>query len=337
MKMTYRTSLWEDFLMIRSVNKKWHWWLAMVVMLAAMWACSSAGRQTGAPQTAHTLQQSYATPEVAAQGLLDALATGDRHAIQAVLGPDADQLGSGDPVADADDRKNFLAAARSHHRIVYADDNVAYMEVGPKDWRLPIPIVKEKDGWQFDTPAGVEVVEDLRIGRDELHTIATMRAYVDAQYEYAAQNPTGEAVRQFAQHFRSSAGQRDGLYWPVAPGEPQSPLGPLAAQAAEEGYFKTKSDNPIPYHGYIYRILTAQGAHVPGGAMSYMVNGRLTRGFGLLAYPARYGKSGVMTFMVNQRGIVYQKDLGEKTSALAERITAYDPDDSWTPVTEPVS
>ena len=324
--------------MIRNLTKKWDWRLVMVVVvvLAAMWACSSAGHQPGTP-AARTLQQSYATPEAAAQGLLDALTTGDRHAIQTVLGPDADQLGSGDPVADADDWKSFLAAARARHRIVYADDNVAYLEVGPKDWRLPIPIVKEKDGWQFDTPAGVEVVEDLRIGRDELHTIATMRAYVEAQYEYAAQNPTGQPGPQFARHFKSSAGQRDGLYWPVAPGEPQSPLGPLAAQAAKEGYFKTPSDNPIPYHGYVYRILTAQGAHVPGGAMSYMVNGRLTRGFGLLAYPAVYGKSGVMTFMVNQRGIVYQKDLGERTPALAEGITAYDPDGSWTPVTDPVS
>ena len=334
MQMTYRTSQWKDFLMMRSLTKKWHWWLAMVVVLAAMWACSSAGRQTGAPEAALS-QTSYATPEAAAQGLIDALATGDRQAIQAVLGPDADQLGSGDPVADAADRKHFVAIAQSQHRIVHADDNVAYMEVGPKEWRLPIPIVKERDGWQFDTPAGVQVVEDLRVGRDELHTIATMRAYVDAQYEYAAQNPTGEPGRQFAQRFKSSEGKKDGLYWPVAPGEPQSPLGPLAAKAAEEGYFKTPSDKPTPYHGYVYRILTAQGAHVPGGAMSYMVNGRLTRGFGLLAYPAVYGKSGVMTFMVNQRGIVYQKDLGEKTPALAEKITAYDPDDSWTPVTEP--
>jgi hypothetical protein len=210
------------------------------------------------------------------------------------------------------------------------------MEVGPQDWRLPIPIVKENDGWRFDTKEGVEEYLDLRIGRNELHTIATMRAYVDAQYEYASRNPTGDKVPQFAQRFKCSEGKKDGLYWPAAAGEPESPLGPLAAQAAEEGYFKTRSAQPTPYHGYIYRILTAQGAHVPGGAMSYIVNGRMTRGFGLLAYPASYGHSGIMTFMVNQRGIVYQKDLGESTPALAQRITAYDPDDSWTPVTEPV-
>ena len=321
--------------MVRIQNSKWRWWLVMVV-LAAMWDCSSAGRQAGTTETAGSSQKVFASPETAAQGLIDALATGDRNAIQAVLGPDADQLESGDPVADAGNRENFVAAARSHYRIVYANDNIAYMEVGPKDWRLPIPIVKEHAGWRFDTQDGVEAYLDLRIGRDELHTIATMRAYVDAQHEYAARNPTGGPVPQFAQRFMSSAGQRDGLYWPVAPGEPQSPLGPLVAKAADKGYFKNRSGNPAPYHGYVYRILTAQGAHVPGGAMSYIVNGRLTRGFGLLAYPAVYGKSGIMTFMVNQRGIVFQKDLGEDTPTLAKGITAYNPDDSWTPVTEPI-
>jgi hypothetical protein len=252
------------------------------------------------------------------------------------LGPDIDQLGSGDPVADANGRKEFVAAARSRYRIVYEDDKTAYMEVGAKDWRLPIPIVKADNGWRFDTEEGVEEYLDLRIGRNELHTIATMRTYVDAQFEYAAENPTGDSVRQFAQRFGSSAGQKDGLYWPAAPGEPESPLGPLAAQAAEEGYFKTQSAEPSPYHGYFFRILIAQGDHAPGGAMPYVVKGRMTRGFGLLAYPAVYGNSGVMTFMVNQRGIVYQKDLGEETRTLAERMIAYDPDESWKPVTEPV-
>jgi hypothetical protein len=321
--------------MVRTLNAKGRW-LLVVVVLTSMWACSSTGRHAAAPEAPGSFQRDYATPEAAAQDLVDTLATGNHDAIQAVLGPEADQLGSGDPVADADDRKDFVAAARSHYRIAYPEDGIAYMEVGSEDWRLPIPIVKESDGWRFDTPAGVEAIKDLRIGRNELHTIATMRAYVDAQYEYAAQNPTGEPAPQYAQHFRSSEGRKDGLFWPAAPGTPESPLGPLVARASEEGYFKTRSAEPTPYHGYVYRILTAQGAHVPGGAMSYIVNGRMTRGFGLLAYPAAYGKSGIMTFVVNQRGIVYQKDLGDDTPTRGERITAFDPDDSWTPVTEPV-
>ena len=321
-------------MMIRTLNTKWRW-LLVIVVLTSMWACST-GRQAGISAAAGSQQKIYPSPAAAAQDLIDTLATGNREAIQAVLGPEADQLGSGDPVADANDREKFVAAARSHYRIYDADDNVAYMEVGPKDWRLPIPIVKGNKGWQFDTQAGVEIFKDLRVGRNELHTIATLRACVDAQHEYAARNPTEGPVPQYAQRFRSRAGQKDGLYWPAKAGEPESPLGPLMAQASEEGYFKSRSTEPVPYHGYIYRILTAQGANVPGGAMSYIVNGRMTRGFGLLAYPAAYGNSGVMTFMVNQRGIVYQKDLGENTSTLAAKIAAYDPDGSWTPVTEPV-
>jgi hypothetical protein len=335
MKRAFYPSWREDATMVRTLKTRWCWLLAVAV-LTTMWACSGTGRQTGMPAVAGSHQKAYPSPAAAAQDLIDTLATGNHDAIRAVLGPDADQLSSGDPVADAHDREKFVTAARSHYRIYEADDDVAYMEVGPKDWRLPIPIVKANDGWRFDTQAGVEIFEDLRIGRNELHTIATLRACVDAQHEYAARNPTGGPVPQFAQRFRSSAGQKNGLYWPVAPGEPESPLGPLMAQAGEEGYFKTRSGEPVPYHGYIYRILTAQGADVPGGALSYIVNGRLTRGFGLLAYPAAYGKSGIMTFVVNQRGIVYQKDLGQNTPTLAAKITAYDPDGSWTPVTEPV-
>jgi len=310
--------------------------LLLTLVLLALCACTGAGHQGSASETAAPLQQVYPSPEAAAQDLIAALETKDRETIHAVLGPDVSQLGSGDPVADADEREDFLAAARLRHRIAYEDDRTAYMEIGAEDWRLPIPIVKEDSGWRFDTQEGVEEYLDLRVGRNELHTIATMRAYVDAQYEYAAANPTGGNVRQFAQRFTSSEGQRDGLYWPAEPGEPESPFGPLMAEAVEEGYFKSPSSEPAPYHGYFFRILTAQGEHAPGGALPYVINGRMTRGFGLLAYPAAYGNSGIMTFMVNHRGIVYQKDLGEDTPTLADRIIAYDPDGSWQPVTEPV-
>lgn len=310
--------------------------LLIGLVLLAVCACAGADHQ-GIPSGADSPpQRVYPSPEAAAQDLIDALESNDRETIHSVLGPDVSRLGSGDPVADADEREDFLSAARLRHRIAYEDDSTAYMEIGAEDWRLPIPIVKEDSGWRFDTQEGVEDYLDLRIGRNELHTIATMRAYVDAQYEYAAANPTGGNVRQFAQRFTSSEGQRDGLYWPAAPDEAESPFGPLMAEAVEEGYFQTQASEPAPYHGYFFRILTVQGEHAPGGALPYVINGRMTSGFGLLAYPAAYGNSGIMTFIVNQRGIVYQKDLGEDTRTRADRIIAYDPDSSWKPVTEPV-
>jgi len=334
MKTIYKVSRQEANTMGGTRYVKWRW-LLLALALFALSACTGAGRQGSAPEPGEAPQRLYASPLAAAQDLVAALETENLETIQSVLGPDMDQLGSGDPVADRNDREAFVAAARAGYRIAQENSETAYMEVGPEDWRLPIPIVKENKGWRFDTQAGVEEFLDLRIGRDELHTIATLRTYVDAQYEYAAENPTGGSVRQFAQRFTSSEGQRDGLFWPAAPGELESPFGPLAAQAGEKGYFKTQSHEPVPYHGYYFRILTAQGEHAPGGAMSYVVNGRMTRGFGLLAYPATYDKSGVMTFVVNQRGVVYQKDLGEDTRTLADRIIAYDPDGSWKPVTEP--
>jgi hypothetical protein len=334
MKTMFKVSKQEAIVMGLTRHIKWRGLLLTLVLLA-VWACTGVDHQGNTLEAGAPAQRVYASPSAAAQDLVAALESEDRETIHFVLGPDVAQLGSGDPVADNRDREDFVAAAMKTYRIVNEDDKTAYMEVGPDHWRLPIPIVKEDDGWRFDTEEGVEEFLDLRIGRNELYTIATMRTYVDAQYEYAAINPTGDSVRLFAQRFGSSAGQKDGLYWPAAPGEPDSPLGPLMAEADEKGYFKTQSSEPVPYHGYYFRILTAQGENAPEGAMSYVVNGRMTRGFGLLAYPATYGNSGIMTFVVNQRGIVYQKDLGEDTRTLAERITAYDPDGSWQPVTEP--
>ncbi len=290
-----------------------------------------SGDATGAAKS----QETFPSPEAAAQGLLDALAAGDGDAQRLVLGSELDRLGSGDPVADALEKKEFVAAANEARGIEFADDETAYMTVGSDAWRLPIPIVRTDGGWRFDTAEGVEEYLDLRIGRNELHTIATMRTYVDAQYEYASQDRTGEGARQFASRFVSSDGRRDGLFWPAAAGEPESPLGPLAARAVEEGYFARKPTAPVPYHGYLYRILTGQGEYAPGGAMSYVADGRMTRGFALLAFPETYGNSGVMTFIVNQRGIVYQKDLGPDTRRLVDRIIAYDPAPGWEAVTDP--
>jgi hypothetical protein len=237
-------------------------------------------------------------------------------------------------VADAGARAQFVESAEQSHRFRSQGDDRGLLLVGPEDWPFAIPLVKEAQGWRFDTAAGKEELLNRRIGSNELHAIATARAYVDAQHEYAARDPLGEGVRQYAQRFRSSEGKRDGLFWPAAEGEPESPFGPLVAEAVEEGYASEGTDQPSPYHGYYYRILLAQGDHAPGGSRSYVNDGRLTEGFGLIAFPAVHGRSGVMTFIVNQRGLMFQKDLGADTESLAAAIDAYDPDPSWTPVAE---
>jgi len=284
--------------------------------------------------TAEEVQQThYSTPEAAAQALIDAAVAEDADQIKAVLGPDAEELSSGDPVADRAARENFVDAAVAAAGIeqVEGAENVATLVIGDDDWPFPIPLVRDEQGWRFDTAAGLDEVYTRRIGRNELNTIAVLAAYVQAQYEYQAEDRTGEG-RQFAQKLHSTEGKRDGLYWPVGDGEPESPMGPLVAEAAAEGYRKNEGNTPAPYHGYYFRLLTAQGPHAPGGAKSYLNEGRLTAGFAALAYPVDYGNSGIMTFVVNQQGMIFEKDLGADTPTLAAAITEYDPDDSWDPV-----
>lgn len=283
--------------------------------------------------TAWTQPLHYPSPDEAAMALLDALTSEDAEALKTVLGPDVDELGSGDPVADEAARVRFVEAASESHRVQFDGDDRAELLVGSEDWPFSIPLVKQAEGWRFDTVAGKEELANRRIGSNELHAIATVRAYVDAQHEYAARDPMGEQIRQYAQRIGSSEGKRDGLYWPADEGEPESPFGPLLVQAVEEGY-EFEVGKLTPYHGYYFRILKAQGAQAPGGAMSYLNEGRMTGGFGMVAHPAEYGKSGIMTFIVNQRGLLFQKDLGEDTAGLAMAINEYDPDPSWTPVTE---
>lgn len=279
-------------------------------------------------------QNHYATPEAAVQALIDAAASDEPGALQPVLGPEAAELGSGDPVADAAARAAFVEAAIQAARIEQEEgvEDQALFTIGEDEWPFPIPLVKDAEGWRFDTAAGKEELLDRRIGRNELHTIATARAFVDAQQEYAAQDRDGDGKREFAQRLMSSAGMRDGLFWATAEGEPESPLGPLVAEAVGEGYSPGSADGPRPYHGYLYRMLTAQGEHAPGKARSYLEGEDLTQGFALIAWPVEYGQSGVMSFMVNQSGIVFQADLGEQTGAAAAAMTAYDPGPQWHPV-----
>lgn len=277
----------------------------------------------------------FETPDAAVMALIEAAAEEGPDALYGVLGSDLEELVSGDPVADAADRQRFVELAQQEADLEDETADSAILVVGPEDWPFPIPLAKDDQGWYFDTRAGIEEILDRRIGLNELHAIATARAFVDAQREYAAADPDGDGVRAYADRFWSSEGKRDGLYWPTKEGEPESPMGPLAAEAVEEGYqIRKEGEGPRPYHGYYFKILTAQGPKAPGGAKSYLKDGRLTEGVALLAWPASYGNSGIMSFQVNQRGMVYQADLGEDTATAAAAIDAYDPGEGWEPVVD---
>ena len=276
--------------------------------------------------TTTVAQEHFLSPEAAARALgAGARATGSER-LAAVLGPGSEEiLASGDPVADASARKRFATAVGERTRIERTSDTMAILHVGRDDWPLPIPMVRDADGWRFDTAAGKEELLNRRIGRNEITAISVCRAYVDAQKEFARR------FHAYAQLFRSTPGKRDGLYW-EATDHDVSPLGPLVASATAEGYHHAEAgDAPAPYHGYFFRILTRQGERAPGGAADYVKDGRMTGGFALVAWPAEHGSSGVMTFLVAEQGIVFQKDLGEGTAEAVKTITAYDPDGSWVP------
>jgi Protein of unknown function (DUF2950) len=270
-------------------------------------------------------QQSFKSPEQAAAALATAVKSGATRNMVRVLGPDAAEIvESGDDVADADLRRRFLAAYDAKHALSYDGDKKAILIVGADDFPFPIPLTRSRSGWEFDTDAGRQEILYRRIGRNELDAVQTCLAYVDAQNDYADKD-RGAGIGVYAQRFVSNPGKKDGLYW-SGDGE-QSPLGELVAEASADGY--KLSEEPQPYHGYFYRILTRQGPNAPGGALSYVVGGKMIGGFALVAYPAEYGNSGVMTFLVNQAGTVYQKDLGERSEAIAGRMRSFDPDQTW--------
>jgi hypothetical protein len=268
-------------------------------------------------------QQAFKTPEAAADALVDGLARNDDAQVKTVLGPDFRRYIPAEATS-ANDRTNFLEAWSRGHKVVTAGDS-AMVEVGTNGWTMPIPLVKTASGWQFDTKAAPAEMRTRRIGRNELAAIQVALAYTDAQEEFYAKNPDGRSVKHFAMRPLSSPGKRDGLYWASLPGEPESPLG--------AGFADAKPGQA--YHGYLYRALTAQGKDAPGGAKSYVKNGLMTDGYALVAWPERYGDTGVMTFIVNRDGVVYEKNLGPNTAALARGITAYNPDASWAKVVPP--
>jgi hypothetical protein len=283
-------------------------------------------------------QRSFASPQEAVEALAAAVGADDAAAqLVRVLGPhSADLVSSGDPVADTRGRERFLSSFGKANRIEMDGADRAVLIIGEKSWPFPIPIVRAGDGWRFDTEAGAEEILDRRVGRNELNAIEVSRATVDAQLEYASADRNGDGILEYASRFRSTPGRNDGLYWPAAADEPPSPMGPLMASAQAAGYWleDTRGIQHEPYHGYYYRILLRQGPDAPGGAYEYVVKERMIGGFALVAFPAKYGASGIMTFVVNHDGVVYQKDLGPDTGTIAEALSEFNPDPSWAPVAD---
>jgi hypothetical protein len=276
-------------------------------------------------------QKSFASSEEAVNALVAAVKANDKKEMLAILGPGGKELiSSGDEVADKTGREKFLKAYDEMNKLEKVSDSKIILHIGKDAWSLPIPIVEKNNMWIFDTKAGKEEILNRRIGRNELNVIEVLHAYVDAQHEYASKDCIGSGKVEFAQKFISTEGKHDGLYWNAKEGEEMSPLGPLVAQASMEGYAsKEEGISFDPYHGYYYKILKGQGKHAPGGAYDYVVKGKMILGFALVAYPAQYNNSGVMTFIVNQEGVIYQKNLGKNTESIAKAMKKFDPDATW--------
>jgi Protein of unknown function (DUF2950) len=285
-----------------------------------------------ADSTDTTAGKNFATAEDAVTALVDAVRSNKPESILAVLGPGSEGLvNSGDKIVDATTRQRFVEAYDEQHKLVSDTPERTILDVGKDNWPLPIPIVQTDGRWHFDTAAGAQELIDRRIGRDEIAAIRTSLTYVDAQKAFFALAQQVEGTGFYAQRLVSSPGRHDGLYWVSEDGEDESPLAPLVAQAQQEGYPGAQSSGkPQPYFGYYFRILTGQGPDSPGGKLNYITSGgEMTKGFALIAWPASYGTSGIMTFIVNQDGIVFQKDLGSATASVAETIKLFDPDISW--------
>ena len=277
--------------------------------------------------------RSFSSPDEAVKALVAATKAGDHAAVDAIFGPEVKDLLSGDPKQDVLEFAVFAKLIGQFSQLVQKADDRFVLNLGDQNWPFPIPLVKRDGAWSFDTAAGKEEIVNRRIGEDELIAIGVCRTYLMAQREYASEDRAGDGVLKFAQRLRSTPGQKDGLYWPAAPDEDQSPFGPFIAEVHAEGYGgKTAEGQPQPFHGYRFKVLTTQGASAPGGAFDYVINGNMIAGFALVAYPAHWGESGVMTFVVNQWGRVYERNLGPASTDLAAAMTDFDPDQDWTVV-----
>jgi len=281
-------------------------------------------------------QTSFSSPDDAMLALGHAAKAKDQAALNAIFGPDRQKLLSGDAVEDARGLARFAANFEKFAQLQTEGDSKAVVIVGEDHWPLPIPIVRVEDKWHFDTKAGMEEILNRRVGENELSAIMTCRAYVLAQWEYFTQalGTSHDGLAVYAQKFISTPGKRDGLYWDVPAGAPKSPLGQLVGEARAEGYAAGQpkpagAPAHSPFHGYYFKILTRQGSHAPGGRFSYVINGNMIAGYALIAYPDKWGNSGVMTFIVNQQGRIYQKNLGPRTAQIAASVIEYDPDLSW--------
>ena len=276
-------------------------------------------------------RKTFASPEEAAQAIFEAAKQEDATGLSALFGPEGkDLISTGDKVADKAERTRFVKGYEEKNQLVREAENRAILVVGKEEWPFPIPIVKADETWHFDVKAGKEELLNRRIGRNELNAIQACLAYVDAQREYALRSQEKGGLMQYAQKFRSAEGKKDGLYWVTKEGEESSPLGPLMAKAVEQGYSgKKAADKPVPYLGYFYKILKKQGPNAAGGAYDYMVKGKMIGGFALVAHPAVYGVTGIMTFVVNHEGVVFEKDLGKETGKIVGAMNRFDPDKSW--------
>ena len=307
--------------------------LALLIPLAA---CSKSDNlPVKEPSVVKPSLTVFASPDLAGTGLLDAAKSGDQNALLGIFGPDSKPLIlSGDAVQDKATIDAFVAAYGVMHRWRKIRDDAQVLLVGADNFPFPIPLKKNADGqWFFDTAAGKDEILSRRIGRNELAVIDVCTAVADAQAEYISQPHDGGTTKQYAVKFISDAGRQNGLYWPSPEGQPRSPLGPLVAFATTEGY-SAKADSHTPFHGYYFHMLNRQGSHAQGGAKEYVVNGNMVGGFAFVAYPAEYGNSGVMTFIINQDGVLLQKDLGKTTAETAAAMTEFDPDAGWSPVQE---
>jgi hypothetical protein len=279
-------------------------------------------------------EQTFTSPDDAVNALVAAAGNNDTNAIHLIFGPVGHELISPDLVQATEEFKMFVQRLTEKTELFKQSDSNDVLEIGADGWPFPIPLVKRGAQWHFDTAAGKDEILARRIGRDEIGAINVCHAYVDAQHEYASQDRMGDGVLAYAQFLRSTPGIQDGLFWPTNSGEELSPLGPLVAQARVEGYHRTAkmlNDEQAPYHGYYFKILTCQGKDAPGGKYNYVINGRMIGGFALVAWPAEWANTGMMTFIVNQQGKVSQKNLGPKCAKIAKAMTAYDPDDTWRP------
>lgn len=323
--------------------------LALVLLLSIGLFCAGAALAAGDPAQKETPKQAlFSTPDDAVKALMAAAEAKDQAAMMAIFGPEREKLLSGDPVEDRSALERFGATLRKSSQLEKAGDTKFTLLVGDDKHPFPIPIVKEGSQWRFDTAAGLEEILNRRIGRNELSAIMTCRAYVVAQWEYFTQplDTTEDGLAVYAQRFTSTPGKHDGLYWDTPEGAPLSPLGDLIAQRRAEGYAEAGRGRSAqaaasgaaapaprqrtPYHGYYFRILKQQGPHAPGGRFSYILNGHMIAGYALVAYPSKWGSSGIMTFIVNQQGRIYQKNLGPTTEQIGSAMTEYDPDPSWT-------